>query len=200
MPQRFKHAAWALVPCLGLALPALSQAAAEPRYTYGELGYVNADFDDIDEDGDGWGLGGSYAVHRNFHIIAGYQDVDLGGSNDYNSLALGVGVNYALRPGLDAIGRVGWVNVEVDVGPFNEDDDGYVVEGGVRTMINPQLELNGFVRYLDVGNEDDTSLVLGGLYGIANNVAVGADVEFSDDVTTFFLKARLYFDPFAQIR
>jgi hypothetical protein len=197
MTLRFKHAAWALASCL--AVPGVLQAA-EPRYTYGEIGYVNADFDDIDEDGDGYGLGGSYALHRNVHLLAGYQDIDLGGNNDYNSLLLGVGANFALRPGLDAVGRVAWINAEVDVGPINEDDDGYGLEAGVRMMINPQLELNGFARYVDVGSEDDTSLVIGGLYEIARNVAVGADLEFSDDVTSFFLKARLYFNPPAQIR
>ncbi len=199
MPLRFKHAAWALVPCFGLALPVPSQAAAEPRYTYGEIGYINADFDDIDEDGDGYGIGGSYALHRNFHLVAGYQDIELGGNNDYNSLLLGAGANFPLRPGLDAVGRAAWINSEVDVGPVSDDEDGYGLEGGVRMMINPQLELNGFARYVDL-DEDDTSLVIGGLYEIARNVAVGADLEFSDDVTSFFLKARLYFNPPAQLR
>ena len=71
MSLRFKHAVWMLVPVIGLALPALTQAAAEPRYTYVEGGWVHADFDNVNEDGDGWGIGGSYAFHKNFHFVAG---------------------------------------------------------------------------------------------------------------------------------
>ncbi|MCK6372292.1 MAG: outer membrane beta-barrel protein [Gammaproteobacteria bacterium] len=197
MMLRLELTAWALLPCLGLCLPAF---AAEPRYTYAEIGYLNVDFDDLDEDGDGFGIGGSYALHRNFHLVAEYQDIDLGGSRDANALALGAGINYALRPGLDAVGRVRWIDSEVDVGSRNEDDSGYGLEGGIRTMINPQLELNGFVRYTDIYGESDTSLAFGGLYGISNNIALGGELELSDDVTALFLQARVYFNPPRQMR
>ena len=40
-------------------------------------------------------------------------------------------------------------------------------------MINPQLELDGWIKYVDVGDSDDTSLAIGGLYEIANNFALG---------------------------
>ena len=195
MSLRFKHAVWTLLPVLSLAMPALSQAAAEPRYTYGELGYLNVDFDDINDDGDGFGIGGSYAFHKSFHFVADYQDIDLSGSSDASAFRLGVGGNLTLRPGLDAVGRVRWIHAEVDVGNSGNDDDGYGLEAGLRLMINPQLELDGGINYEDVGNSDDTALEIGGLYEIANNFALGADVEFSNDVTAFFLKGRLYFNP-----
>ena len=195
MSLRFKHAVWMLVPVIALALPALTQAAAEPRYTYVEGGWVHADFDNVNEDGDGWGIGGSYAFHKNFHFVADYQDVDLGGSADASAFSFGLGGNLPLRAGLDAVGRVRWIHEEIDVGNSGNDDDGYGLEFGLRTMINPQLELNGWVKYVDVGDSDNTSLAVGGLYEIANNFALGADFEFSDDVTALFLKARYYFAP-----
>lgn len=192
MTSPTKHAVWTLLPLLALALSAPAQAA-EPRYTYAEVGYLNADFDDIDEDGDGFGIGGSFAVHPNVHLVADYQDIDLDGNADANALSLGVGGNYALRPGLDLVGRLRWINQEIEVGPFDEDEDGYGVEAGLRTMINAQLELNGFVKYVDIDDEDDTSLVIGALYDVVPNLALGGDIEFSDDYTAFFLKGRWYF-------
>lgn len=193
MSLRFKHAVWMLVPVAGLALPALSQAAAEPRYTYVEGGWLHVDFDDINEDGDGWGIGGSYAFHKNFHAFLDYQDIDLDGSSDASIAGFGVGVDLPLRPGLDFVGRLRWIDQEIDVGANNNNDNGYGVEAGFRVMINPQLELNGAVRYVDV-NENDTTLDFGAMYELAHNFALGGDIEFSNDVTAFFLKARVYFD------
>ena len=200
MSLRFKHAVWMLVSVVGLSLPAPSRAAAEPRYTYIEGGWIHADFDNVNEDGDGWGIGGSYAFHKNFHFVADYQDIDLGGSNDASALTFGIGGNLPLRSGLDAVGRVRWVHEEIDAGNSDHDDDGYGLEAGLRLIINPQLELDGSVNYVDVGDSDNTSFVIGGLYEIANNFALGGDIEFSDDVTALFLKARFYFNPPSQMR
>jgi hypothetical protein len=192
MALRIKHAVCTLVPVLVLALPAISQAATQPRYTYFEGGWVNVDFDDIDEDGDGFEVGGSVAIHPNFHIVADYADIDLSGNADATVYSIGIGGNLPLRQGLDGIGRVRWINEEIDVGPGEIDEDGYGLEFGLRAMINPRLELNGGVKYVDV-DDDNTSLYVGGLYDVVNNFALGADFEFSDDVTTFFLKGRYYF-------
>lgn len=198
MPMRLTHAAAALCAAASLA-PALAQAAAEPRYTYAEIGYVNADYDDIDVDGDGLALGGSYALHRNVHLLAEYQDIDLDGNADASALSLGAGVNFPLRKGMDFIGRLRWIDAEVDVGPYSDDEDGYSLEAGLRTMINPQLELDGSLKYTDI-EDDDTSFVLGALYEFTPVFALGGDIELSDDYTAFFLKVRAYFNPPWQMR
>lgn len=195
MPLRLKHVGRALLSCLALALPVVSQAA-EPRYTYGELGYINADYDDISEDGDGFGIGGSYALNKNVHVVADYSDIDLD-NGDASTLSLGVGVNFPLRAGFDAVGRARYIDSEVDR-PGDDDESGYGLEAGVRAMINPALELNGGVRYTDVF-DDNTSLVVGGLYDLGSSFALGGEFEYSDDYTALFLKARLYFDPPRQL-
>ena len=192
MPTRFKHAAGTLIAATALAWSAFAQAAAEPRYTYVEGGYTNVDYDDIDVDGDGFALGGSYALHRNVHLLADYQDVDLDGNADANALALGVGANFPLRQGLDLVTRLRWINQEIEVGNQSNDEDGYGFEAGLRAMINPQLELDGSIRYVDIDDEDDTSIVIGGLYELTSNFALGGDIELSDDYTAIFLKARYY--------
>ena len=190
MPSFMKQAAWALLPCLALAV---SAQAAEPRYTYAEIGYVNIDFDDINEDGDGYGIGGSLAVHRNVHLLAQYQDVDLGGDRDASAASFGAGINYALRPGLDVVARLSYISAELDSRRRGDrDENGYGFEAGLRTMINPQLELNGGMRYVDVF-DDNTSVFIGALYDVVPNLALGGDLEFSNDITGVFLKARYYF-------
>lgn len=200
MSVRYKFLARLAASCLLLALPGLASAAAEPRYTYGELGYVNWDFDDIDEDGDGFRLAGSYALHQRVHLVAGYEDVDLSDNVDLSAWNFGIGVNVPLRPGLDAVGRVRYVDFELDTpGSGDPDEDGYQLEGLVRTMINTQLELNGGVRYTDI-DDSDTQLVIGALYEVARNFAISGELAFGDDITTLFIGGRFYFDPPRQMR
>jgi hypothetical protein len=182
-----------LIASLVVALPVFAQAASEPRYTYAEIAYVNLDFDDIDVDGDGFGLGGSYALHPNIHAVADYYDVDLDGNADAQAVSFGAGVNFPFRPGLDGVARLRWIEQEVDVGPFSDDVDGYGLEAGLRTMINPRLELNGGIDYVDLDDEDDTSFFFGALYDVVPNFALGGDIEISDDATVLVLKGRFYF-------
>ena len=60
------------------------------------------------------------------------------------------------------------------------------------------LELNGGIKYVDIDDEDDTSFYLGALYDVIPNLALGGDVEISDDATVIFLKGRYYFGPFGR--
>jgi hypothetical protein len=200
MTVRFNIKARLLVPCLMLALPALGVAADEPRYTYAELGYVNTDFDDIDVDGDGFRLDASYALHRNVHLVAEYEDTDLDRGIDAEVWNAGIGLNFPLRPGLDAVGRARYIDFQLDTpGSGDPDEDGYGLEGLVRAMIGPQLEINGGVRYVDI-EDDETSLVVGGLYEMAKNFAISAELDLGDDVTTIFIGGRLYLNPPRQLR
>lgn len=197
MPTRTKQAAWMLASCLGIALPGLVSAAAGPQYTYGEIAYANTDYDHYG-DGDGFMLGGSYALSRNIHVLAAYEDTDLDHDADYNALALGIGFNTPLRPGLDLVGRARLISANLDQ-PGDDDETGFSLEGLMRVMVNPQLELNGGILYEDVF-DDNTALELGGLYEIARNVAIGASLVLSDDVTRFNLGVRFYFAPLGQLR
>ena len=197
MTMRIQRATWAIVPFLGLALPGLASAAAEPRYTYAEVGYVNTDFDNYG-DGDGFQLGGSYALTRNVHLLAGYESTSLDHDADYNAFNIGAGYNYALRPGLDLVGRARFISASLDQ-PGDDDDTGFSLEVLGRVMINPQLELNGGILYEDVF-DDNTSIEVGALYEVANNVAIGAGLALSDDVTRFNVGVRFYFAPPAQLR
>ncbi len=192
-----KHAVWMLISCLGLAVPGIAMAAAQPGYSYAEVSYLHTD---LDHYGDGGGLllDGSYALNRNIHALASYENASLDHGADYDAIKAGFGFNTSLRPGLDLVGRARVVFANLDQ-PGDDDEIGYSLEGLVRLMVNPQLELNGGILYEDVF-DDDTALKLGAVYEVVKNVAVGAGLTFSGDVTRFNLGVRFYFMPPAQLR
>ncbi len=175
------------------ALPLAGQAA-EPRYTYAEAGYFDFDVDDVDVDGDGFAVGGSLALTEMFHVTASYQDGETDRFNlDFSQLEIALGLNYKLQPGLDVVGRVGYVDVEVDT-PFGDaDDDGYSLEALLRWMANEKLELDAGVKYIDL-DDSDTALEIAGLYSITDNLALGAGLSVSDDITQWTLGGRYYFN------
>lgn len=175
------------------ALPFAGQAA-EPRYTYAEAGYFDFDFDDVDVDGDGFSIGGSLALTELLHVTASYADGETDRFDlDYSQLELALGLNVKLQPGLDVVGRVGYVDVEVDT-PFGDaDEDGYSLEGLLRWMATEQLELDAGVKYVDLDGSD-TAFVAGALFSITENLALGAGLSVSDDITRWTLGGRYYFD------
>jgi hypothetical protein len=182
---------------LGASLVSTACLAADqgPKWTYLEANYTYVDFDDFDADGDLFGVSGSLAVTDLFHLFASYDTGEISPDGPFNidldvdQFVLGGGINYPLSDTVDLVGQVGWVHAEVE----DLDDDGVGLFGGVRAMVTPQLELNGGVGYVDVGDSDDTSLSLGLVYSFTDMFAVSADVSFGDEVTSYGVGLRFYF-------
>jgi hypothetical protein len=127
-----------------LALPATAQAAADLSYTFFEVDYINLDIDDFNDDdglvedfddGNGWGLRGSFAFTPMFFGFAGYAETDsdvnftsdgttfFSSSQDVATLDVGLGLNKQLNIDLlnqpDLVVRAAYVDVDVgnlDVG------------------------------------------------------------------------------------
>lgn len=190
-----------LTGTLGLALAlagSLATAQQAFRYNYVEAAYIDIDVDDVDVDGDGIGLNGSLALTPNVHALVEYADAELdgGGLNDvdFKTWKLALGYNHALQPGLDFVGRIGYVDAELDVPGFGSaDEDGYSIEALFRWMASEQLELNGGLEYVDL-DDSDTAVVLGAVLALSNSFALIAGIDFADDVTTWNLGGRFYFD------
>ena len=163
------------------------------RYTYIEGRYVDVEFDDLDADGDGFGIGGSVAVSDDFFLTAGYTDLDLDFGVDAQEFLLGVGYHYGLSEVLDLVGEVGYADVEIDTRFGDFDDNGLFLSGGLRWMVVDQLELNGKLRYVDLDDSgSDTSIVLGGLFHVTADLAIGAGAEISDDADVYSVGIRYY--------
>ena len=184
----------ALAAFLGLSSGAF--AANDLSYTYIEGSYLDIDVDDADADGDGFGIAGSVALTELFLVFGSFASAELDGPMgfdvDFDTWEFGAGVNYPLGNNLDAVGRLSYLNVEVDVpGLGNADDDGFGLYGGLRGRLAAPVELEGGIAYADLDEAgDDTSLVLAGRYYFTDQWAAGLSADIGDDVTVWGLNVR----------
>jgi hypothetical protein len=176
-----------------VALPCVALADA-PRYTYIEGGYHYLDLDDIDVDGDGWGIGGSVALTDRVHLLAGYSSLGLDFGIDVTSLDVGVGANLPLDTSLHLVGEAGYTRTEIDTRFGDFDDDGFFGRAGLRWMVTEQVELNGWVTYVNLDDSgSDTGFSVGGLFHFTPELALGASVDLGDDATGYSVGLRYYF-------
>ncbi len=172
-------------------------ASEGPRYTYGELGYSQVDFDNFNEDADVFGAGGSLAVSDRIYLIASYSygNVDVSGFDiDLNTAQVGAGLHFPLNSTVDFIVDASYVWAEIEADGFDsQDDDGYALRAGLRAMLTPQFELNGGGSYADV-SDDDTALYVGAVYNFTDMFAVTGNISAGDNATAYGIGARFYFD------
>lgn len=164
-----------------------------PKYTYLEGGYGWIDIDGLNEDGDGFNLGGSLGVTDMVFLFVDYADSEFDNNVDFSLTEVGIGGNFELSPTTDLVGKVAWVSADLDTNGFGSlDEDGYGLSLGVRAMMTPQFELNGGVSYIDIDDADDTALEIGAVYSFTDVFAVTANASFGDDFTTYGIGIRAY--------
>jgi hypothetical protein len=184
----------ATLAALGLVGPALAEEAIS--YSYLEGGYVRSELDDLDVDGNGFGVRGSYGFTKNFHGFASFLDQDFDFDINAQQFEIGAGVNFSLSPKLDIVGTLGYVGVNLDAPGLPDLDDSGVGAGAeLRGRVNEALELHGGLSYVNLNDSgDDTSGNIGARIYVTKLFALGADASFNSDGTTWMLGARVDFN------
>ena len=115
---------------------------------------------------------------------------------DLTVLTIGGGWHTAIAPNTDFFAALGFADGEVDISGFgSEDDSGYSLEAGIRSMMSNELELYGSISQVDFdGFGDGTQLNAGLWYTVSGNLALGLGASFEDDITSYGIGIRLYFD------
>ncbi|AMN45691.1 hypothetical protein ACG33_00925 [Steroidobacter denitrificans] len=184
-----------LAALIATALPVASQADTM-NYTYIELGYVDTEIDvgPNDLDGDGFALRGSLAVHENFFVFTGYEDLDFERGVDSTTFHLGGGARWPLGNKLDIVGRVAIVKSKVEFGSRDQNDNGFLLGARLRGEVAPKFELEGGFEYVDLDDlGNDTAIVLEGRYFFLDALAGGLTVQSTDDANTIGINLRYTF-------
>jgi hypothetical protein len=183
----------ATIAALGFVGPAFAEDGLS--YSYLEGGYVHSEIDDLDINGNGFGIRGSYGFTKNFHGYAAYVNQDYDFDITTDQYEFGAGVNFALSPKLDVVGTVGYVGVKLDApGISSIDDSGIGIGGELRGRVNEALELHGGVSYVNLNDTgDSTAGNVGARVYVTKAFALGADASFNSDGTTWMLGARVDF-------
>jgi hypothetical protein len=186
-----------------LALPGASQAAGF-SYSYLEAGYGLTEVDGdggFGADGEGYRVAGSIGIGATAHAYVEYASASLevDGTNidaDLETISIGLGYNYHISPRADVLGRVLYVDTDFEIDSqflgVEGDDNGLGFQLHVRGLALERLEVEGGIDYVALSDEE-TSVVLAGRYLLTDALALGAEVEFGDDITTYGVTLRFNF-------
>ena len=180
-----------LISLLALAAPAM---ADDLSYNFLEFGYAQIDVDDLNVDGDGFAIGGSFEVGDQMFVSAGYGAADLDFGIDLDELFVGLGFHTPVGDNVDFVGTISYVSVEASAGGFSADDDGFGASVGLRAMVSDVVELAGGINYVDLSDSgDDTSFGGSAWYYFTDTFALGLQADFGDDISSYGIGARLFF-------
>jgi hypothetical protein len=184
-----------------IAIAALASApgalADSPDWKYVEGSYLTSEFDDNDADDvepDGFGIKGSWLFEENWFVQGSYEDqeddinVPGFGSFDveFSNFNIGGGYRYGLQENTDIYGRVSFESWDIEVGPFDEDDQGYSAAAGIRSVIWEGLEVNAEGGYIDVGDffDGEGFWNVGAIYNLPMGLGFGVSYGKIDDLET----------------
>jgi hypothetical protein len=177
-------------------LPLSATAVAEGLdYSFVQGTYSQVEFDDIDVDGDGFGIGGSLAIGDRFAAFAGFDTADLDFDVETTSWEVGGLFHTPLSDRVDFVSSLSYVSVEIDVPGFGSaDDDGFGVGVGLRGMASPQLDLHGGISHVDLNDSgDDPSFSAGMLYHFTDAFSAGLGGSWGDDASAYGISGRISF-------
>ncbi|MGB0955788.1 MAG: hypothetical protein ACPGZP_07275 [Panacagrimonas sp.] len=164
-------------------LVAVPCAASAHNYSYLEGGLVNQDQGSDDETG--IRIAGSYDLAPPIALFGEYADID-----DYEQITAGALFHTALDKQLDLVLGASLENVDVGV----DDDTGIGLRGGLRWQPINHLEIHPEVRYVDVFDEDSTSVRVAGLFSVTPELDLQVAAQGGDD-DRFEVGVRYNFGP-----
>ncbi|MCL4790566.1 MAG: outer membrane beta-barrel protein [Gammaproteobacteria bacterium] len=195
-------------------LPAAS--AEGPQYNYFDAGYQWIDTNNAvrmdSGQHEGIKLNASLGLAEfgpvGLHLFGEYFDGDYSGSadgcgdRDSQSYVAGLGAHYRLTPTTHLVANVGYVDSEMDVvsdtdscAKTSVSDDGYEVEGLIRSSLSENIELEAGYRYTDLSDSDidNRDAIIGLGYLVNDRLTLRVRGVVFDDDTGIELSVRFNF-------
>lgn len=175
-----------------LPLSAFGQSAAgfgPLRWDYVAASLAIPELDEL-----GIEVEGSTAVTERLVVFGGYRDFDPDGRYGRETVQIGVGHLWDLRPNLDFLLSASYADNDIDRPGRDRSEEGVIIGGHFRGWLTSSFEINGAVL-LDnsAGSSTDTVLEVGGQYFDRANLSYGGRIRVDENDTALFLGVRFYF-------
>lgn len=173
------------------------------------------DFIEDFDDGNGLALRGSFEVTDNFFVFGEYSEVEsdveyasdnvfpIPADQDVTQLMAGIGTGIEIAQRTDFVGRLGYTDIDYgdfDIGGTTDDfdlsdlgddsSDGFFVDAGVRSQLHDRLDGSIGVRYVDIEDVDNTSLIGNLKFELTDAWSINLMVDAGDELSTYALGAR----------
>ena len=162
--------------------------AANFNYNYGQVGIETGDVE-------GLVLTGSFDITKDIFVLARVIDGDIerrrSNDLDYSEFSAGAGYHMPVNKQMDAVFAISLHSIDIE----NNDDTGILFSGGIRYMINQQVELAGniFHTTADVDGGGDTGIYGEARYNIKSKMSAGVNFTSSDTVDGLGINFRIGF-------
>lgn len=155
-----------LTMAVGVASTGLQ--ASDFSYSYIDLGFGITDDENSSSNGEFRTMNGSFLTPMGPFIAFESTSYEEDGEYNVDLTAVGVGAFTATGSQTDIYGTLQLVNADLGGG---EDESGFRVSIGARTALNSHVEVDGKVKYEDVYDDSDTSIVIAARYYATPNLA-----------------------------
>lgn len=205
-----------VVPNAALAREGLEYTYLQLDYVGRDIDSVDDMSDTIEDidDGSGLALKGQYAFSERIFGFATYSETEsdvsyssedvfpLPADTEVKRLDVGIGTSIPINDRLDFLGRLAYSDIDFDAFEFGatsdlatddltaDDSDGYFLDGGVRAQLAPNLEGTIGVRYTDIQEIDNTSLIGSLLFEVSPSWGVNLSLDAGDEIATYELGVR----------
>ncbi len=173
-------------------------------YSYLELGFGEAGTEG-GEDGDALFFGGAAQLQRGLGVIGSFYTVDFGDNVDGEIFTAGLQFNTPLGAKTDFVGSVQLINAEVEwewkgchwydperVCRGSKDDTGLLLRGGIRHLVQQNLQLEGDVSYNtnDLWEDDEVGIKAGVRFYADRQLSVALGVASDQELDGVFISGR----------
>jgi predicted porin len=173
---------------LVLTLQSASLLAAEPNFSYLQIGSTEQEYDTINGDFSGYEIAASYQLEDDFFIVGKAVATKANGL-DMQTKTIGIGYHYPLLSNTKLIlqlDAVGVVFNRPNAGEFDEQGKQFSI--GIKSQLTQWLELEVSARRIDAGQVDvvygdyEIDYTLVGLnFSVSKNFALYVDFETEDN-------------------
>lgn len=189
--------------CAAAALGSpLAAAAQELSYNYVEAGYVQVEPDEGDVEYDGFRAKVSGQIAEQIYLFASYGELESdefpgGATAEQEVITAGLGYRIPVAVATDLTAEVAFVSadfsLEGPIGSSSDDDTGLGLGLGLRHLFTPYVEGAVNVDYVDIFEDDETTLTLAGLFHLTPALSLGAGYSIGDDADGWTVGGRFNF-------